>query len=211
MSEEDKQETKETKVDEEKVDPITARMIELLKADSFLKKHKKQVTIPASSIHTLNAQYLTPEELQEVTERPIGTAKLTKAQIELRCKIADEWSARILQMHDELQGPKFAAIRLIYKVYPLSGFYVTKKKPHIPKRAFGAMDMAVGSHRLHVVSALHNGFMSTTAGGTAISDLKRVKYWGKTSRKVINRNEYPGVFLDPLGFIIPMWQYAPDE
>lgn len=139
---------------------------------------------------------LTPEEKQEIAERPLQNPAIvysfTPEQIKTRQEIGKFLTKKTYQ--DALQSnPNLAPA---YLTHPPYLFYSGRK------RLFGILETEDGVMRAHTVKAMIM-LNNQTVGGTPLSDLQASDRWSQEDYDFITSGlvPTPAVFTDPLGFM----------
>ena len=143
---------------------------------------------------------LTIEEKNELKERPISISlnTLTPDQFEIRKDIAKKFCEFFLENDDTLTSKH----KEIYNKYPMWKFYQTIDD-EIPKRSYGVASTKEGKDVLYTATA-QIMMVNYTVGGTLCENLKVVDQWTENQIDKINLSENPGMFIDPLGFMIAL-------
>lgn len=153
--------------------------------------------------YQMNLMNLTENEAQELKQNPPGTVPTTPEQFQLRLKIAKT----MCKYFNEEDPTMTEEVRAVYEKYPMWGFYVDENGS-CPRRSYGVGFIEKGSEEvegLHMVTA-HLFFINDVIGGVEASTVRRVDEWDEASRNIINMCNMPGMFLDPLGFLLPLSQ-----
>lgn len=160
---------------------------------------------------------LTEEEKRELETYPVSNNFVPQSpeQFAMRLSIAKKFCAYALE-NDSTLTPE---MRAIYEQYPLWGFYESAdyraddaSTYPIPRRSYGVMkvhDAESGEPQsaLHMVTA-HFFWVNDVVGGVTTSEVTRVDQWSDRAKDTIRFCLAPGIFLDPLGFLIPVRQHA---
>jgi len=154
-------------------------------------------------------EILNSDECEEYRKNPPGTIPKYDEQFELRLsiakKICEHFNKNDVSMSDEM--------REIYIKYPMWGFYVNKAEEDgdgistCPRRSYGVCKYVDQTYGLHMVTA-HIGWINDVVGGVEVSSVERIERWDENSIGIINLSNNPGVFLDPIGFMVPLFQQA---
>jgi hypothetical protein len=100
--------------------------------------------------------------------------------------------------------------RQAYEQYPMWGFYVDADGSGLARRVFGIAGFEEdGALRLETVAALI--LMNNCAlNGCAASSIRRVDRWPEEQEAKLRSGMVvkPGMYLDPLGFQQPLFQYS---
>lgn len=138
---------------------------------------------------------LTNEEQKELSERPVthDFVNFTESQLNLRKIIAKkffEHAMSNLEIGDSL--------RKIYEKKPIYKFY---ESDGLPKRAYGVGILQDGTEIVDTATAMLM-LVNDTIGGTNMNELKEVDNWTKDHLSRIMSCGSPGIFIDPIGFIL---------
>lgn len=141
---------------------------------------------------------LTLEEKNEIKERPISPHlnTLTPYQFEIRKSIAKKFCEFFLENDDTLTSKH----KEIYTKYPMWKFYQTIENK-TPKRSYGVASTKDGKYALHT-GTTQIMMVNYTLGGTLCEDLEVTDRWTPNQEEQINLCRSPGMFIDPLGFMI---------
>lgn len=150
-------------------------------------------------------QLLTPAEYLEYTDNPprLDVRHLTDEQFATRLAIAKKLCRFFLNEDHDLTDDT----RAIYESHPMWGFYVNKCGARCPRRAYGVCIDAERRPRLHACTA-HIGWTNDVVGGVPTDDVRMVDRWDDEAMSLIQLCNAPGVFVDPLGFLLPLEQEA---
>jgi hypothetical protein len=141
---------------------------------------------------------LTPAERQELKDRPLTTAfrDYTEDQLVLRISAAQKIS-RLLLANDSSLTPE---MRAVYEALPTWAFW-EYPDTNIPKRCYGVLTYDDGTIGAHCVTCML-GWTNDTVGGTPASSIRQVARWSDEQKLRIQANNAPGVFCDPLGWLL---------
>lgn len=153
---------------------------------------------------------LTEAEQKELKENPPGTTPKTPEQFQLRLEIAK----KMCTFFNENDPTMSDEVRDVYTKYPMWGFYVNEDGL-CPRRSYGVCfyppsdttDESAKIPALHMVTA-HIFFINDVVGGVEASTVRRIDAWSESNLNLINLCSSPGIFLDPLGFWLPLSQNA---
>jgi hypothetical protein len=136
----------------------------------------------------------TDNETAELKSHPMGPDWIdyTKQQIRMRQEIGK----RMCRYFNEIEMS--IELKSIHEGHPMWKFYIDKNG--IPKRIYG-MHNDNGNWKAYTASA---DFLSTSKseGEIPLSDLTSVDEWSEAHLNMIRMTAAPGVFLDPLGFLL---------
>lgn len=150
---------------------------------------------------------LTECEKEELLTTPAGSkVDMDEEQIKKRLAIAKRLCF-IFAVHDHNISSEH---RELYDLYPLWGFYVTNSQRPLAKRSFGVMYTQDKKILLQTVTCV-GGLINLTAGGTPVEDLTQVDRWPESMLDTIKRSEHGGIFTDPLGFLVLLEEFAPND
>lgn len=140
----------------------------------------------------------TPEDQAELARQPPGQAwmDLTPEQVRLRQEMGQRMCSHFNRADDTMDDD----IRAAYEEKPMWGFYVDAVSG-LPKRIYGMCQGADGEWSAHTSSAMLM-FNNLTVGGTPLAALTRVDAWSPAHIDRFRMTPNPGLFLDPLGFIL---------
>lgn len=147
---------------------------------------------------------LTDAEREELKARPISEewTEFTEEQLKVRVGIAEKYCQFFLDNdHDASEEAKQQ-----YRDWPMWCFYRDTSGGN-PKRSYGVCTYADGTAGLHTVSC-HIAFTNDIIGGTPVSQLTKVDRWTADDLVSIQLNSSPGIFADPLGFMILLHSHA---
>lgn len=150
---------------------------------------------------------LNPIEEQELKQNPPGTVPTTPEQFQLRLEIAK----KICQFFNESDPTMTEDVRKVYEEYPMWGFYVNGDGS-CPRRSYGVCfkkteDSDENIPALHMITA-HLFWINDVMGGVEVSSIRRVDAWSENNQSMIAMCGSPQMFLDPLGFFLPLSQRA---
>ena len=150
---------------------------------------------------------LTETEKLELIERPISGKYMdfTESQLKIRIDIAKKYCD--LFLHEDVTLEE--KYKEIYQKYPMWGFYKSEDGSSI-HRIYGVClyddepDKTWGAHTATCLTM----FTNLTLGGRPVAELKQVDQWSDNDKARIQFNNCPGIFCDPLGFLIVLRQEA---
>lgn len=144
-------------------------------------------------------EFLTPEEYKEFTEHKVGTViNMDDQQFNLRLSIAKKMCKVFLDNDPTLNNDA----KEMYENYPMWKFYCYKDMS-FPQRVYGVEDAI--NKRLYVAKS----FIALTHGSSVNCDeIISVDRWSEDQLRMIKLTQSPTIFLDPLGFLLPVRQFA---
>jgi len=156
----------------------------------------------AETVEKKGPTVLTSEEVAELKARPVSQAyrDYTEDQLVVRIGIAKKYCQYLLEA-DKAMEDRF---RKIYEAYPMWGFYKTTS---LLERVCGVCIGEKDEWRLHTATC-HVFWTNRTVGGTPAKDVVRVERWTAEDKEFMLMNNAPGIFLDPLGFLIVLDEAA---
>jgi len=146
---------------------------------------------------------LSEAEQKEMKDFPPGTVPKTSEQFQLRLEIAKKM-CKFFNDNDPTMDDE---IRAVYEKYPMWGFYVNQDGS-CPRRAYGVCFIEKDGQKveaLHMVTA-HICFINDVIGGVEASEVRRIDSWSDTNLSIFSMCPNPGIFMDPIGFILPLSQ-----
>lgn len=146
---------------------------------------------------------LSPEQRKELADRPFGTqfTDFTESQLNMRIEIGKIFWNLMSEMDSSLTEE----MKAIYEKYPLWAFY-TDEDEVVIKRSFGVGVYENGHPCLHTMTCMIM-FTNETVGGTPVENVIRTDRWNADQLDRIKLNNAPGMFCDPLGFLVALRAY----
>ncbi len=139
----------------------------------------------------------------EVELRPIGVAtSFTPEQWNMRIDIARKTVMKIIDEVFVEQPDKITPeIRALYDRYPLWGYYTHANLRVV--RIYGFFAYADEGYGAWFATP-NIGSISIGDCGVPVDDIQQVSCWTPEQMGLICMSGTPGVFIDPLGFMIPV-------
>jgi hypothetical protein len=165
--------------------------------------------------------FLTIEEKAELSARPVRNeyTAFTEDQLRMRIQIAQKQHKWLLNA-DQSMSPEF---REIYMTRPMWKFYINAGKTVI-KRVYGVCKRMNGTLAMRTVACFigmtndknHRGGSlnrlptpyNDTLGGVPVDETVAIDRWEPEHLAYIQLNDAPGMFADPLGFLLAVKNHA---